>query len=613
MNLVRHRPAACRGLALLALGVCTCISAGARAAESQLPGVLVTATRSPQSLPTTLSDVRIIDAEAIRDAGMGTLAELLRVHGGIEIAANGGPGQLSGVFIRGSNANHVVLLIDGVRVNSATAGLNAWENIPLAQIDRIEIVRGAASSLYGADAIGGVIQIFTRSHPRTQARVGAGSWRTREASVGVGREFGATKLSLQAGISESRAFSATNAANAFSFDPDTDPYRNRNIGASLEQEWASGQSVVGRLQRSVGSTFFDCGPGNDAVNRQRLSALSVESRNRIDTQWRSTLRLARGSDDSVASGGFCAGAFRTHQDQLSWQNDINALGGQLVAALELRREDVASDTAYTVASRKTGSVLGGYSAELGSHLVQAALREDHTGQYGGRTTGNIAYGYRIAPRWRASLGLGSGFKAPTFNDLYYPLSFGFSGNPGLKPERSRNAEVAANFDSGAVQGGLVLFENRVRDLIAIDPTFSTVVNVNRARIRGATLSGAIVQAPWSARAELTRQDATDVGTGNRLPRRARQYGSAGLTAAPGPWRVGIEWLAQGARFDVASNTLTSRMGGYNLLNLHAAYAITTELSVLARLNNATDSPHELAQGYNAPGRNALVALEYAAR
>ena len=609
MNAIRHRPAAHCGLALLVLSLAYLES---RAAESaQLPGVMVTATRSAQALANTLSDVRIVDAQAIRDAGASTLVEVLRLHGGVEIASNGGPGQLSSVFIRGSNANHVVLLIDGVRINSATAGLNAWENIPLAQIERIEIVRGAASSLYGADAIGGVIQIFTRSDTRTQARLGAGSWGTREASVGVGREFGAFKLSVQAGYGESRAYSATNPSHPFSFDPDTDPYRNHNLGVGLEYAWATDQSVIVRKLNSRGSTAFDCGPGND-FTRQRLSTFSVESRNRLTAQWRSSLRMGSGTDDSTTTGN-CAGRFRTEHDQLTWQNDINGLGGQLVAGTELRRERVISDTAYSETLRHVAAAFGGYSATLDSHLLQGALRVDDNSQFGARPTGNVAYGYRLTPMWRASIGLGTAFKAPSFNDLYYPPSFGFSGNPNLKPERSRNAEIAANFDSGAVQGGLVLFDGRVRDLIAIDSTFSTVINVKRARIRGITLSAGFVQAPWNVRGEFTRQGATDLATGNQLARRARQHGSASVTVTPGPWRAGFEWLTQGARFDVASNTAASRMGGYGLLNLHMAYAISPELSVLARLNNATDRTHELAQGYNTPSRNTLVALEYTAR
>ncbi len=606
-----------RSAALCALGL-SFLSVYCRAAEApQLPSVVVTATRTAQPLANVLSDVRIINSETIRDAGAVTLTELLQLHGGAEIAANGGPGQNSSVFLRGSNAGHVVMLVDGVRLNSASAGLNAWENIPLAQIERIEIVRGAASGLYGADAIGGVVQIFTRQGERTQLQAGAGSWRTREANVGLGRVFGPTRLSVQAGYRESQAFSATNPANGFSFNDDRDPYRNKNLGLTVEHEWASGQSLIGRALNSEGNTSFDCGAGADDVNRQRLATYSLESRNRLAAEWRSSVRFARGTDDSVGTGN-CAARFRTDQDQFSWQNDVDALGGQIAAGSEWRREKVSGDTAFTRSSRTIASAFGGYSATLGSHLLQAALRIDDNSQFGARSTGNVGYGLRLTPLWRLSARAGTAFKTPSFNDLYFPFTdfgggFTFSGNPSLRPERSRYGELEATLDAGALRGALVLFQNQVRDLIAGDASFSTVINVNRARLRGATLNASFVESAWNARAEFTRQEAIDADAGTRLPRRARQYGSASLGITPGPWRASAELVGSGSRFDNAANSVASRMGGYVLLNVQAALAVTPEFTLSVRLNNATDKPYELAQGYNTPGRNVFVALEYAPR
>ena len=609
MSVIRHWPAALCAAGQLALSIGSACAADSNA----LPAVIVTATRTAQPLADTLADVRVIDAQAVRNAGASTLTELLAAHAGVEIAANGGPGQLSSVFIRGSNANHIVLLVDGVRLHSATAGLNAWENIPLAQIERIEVLRGTASSLYGADAIGGVVQIFTRRGERTQASVGAGSWRTRDASVGLGREIGSARLSVQAGYSESRGFSATNeGADALTFNPDTDPYRNKNLGVSLEHEWTAGHRVAGRVLRSEGDTFFDCGPGADDVNRQILASYSLETRHQIAASWLSMFRVARGIDDSAVAGN-CAGSFRTDQDQFGWQNDIQALGGQVVAGAEWRRERVSSDTPFTQTSRVIGAAFAAHSFVVDAHRLSAGLRVDDNSQFGRHTTGRLEYGLQLTQQWRVSGAAGNAFKAPSFNDLYYPLSFGFSGNPNLRPERSRNFEAAVKFGDGAIQGGLVAFENRVRDLIAIDSTFSTVVNVNQARLRGATLNAAIVDPNWYARGEWTHQDAVDTGTGNRLARRARRHASASAGVTPGSWRAGFEWLAQGARFDAVSNAAASRLGGYGLLNAHAAYANTPELSVLVRLNNATDRRYELARGYNTPRRNVYVALEYATR
>jgi vitamin B12 transporter len=606
----RRRPSALRGLGLL---VSSTLPLVPHAAEPQtLQPVVVTATRTPQPIDTVLADLRVIDADTIANAGPMTLTELLQARGGVEISATGGPGQVSSIFLRGSNASHVVLLIDGVRVNSATAGTNAFENLPLAQIERIEILRGVGSSLYGADAIGGVIQVFTKQAgaDRTEASLGAGRWGTREASVGLGRRLGATRLSLQAGWRESDSFSATNEKSSFSFEPDRDGYRNSNLGLNLDHDWAEGQSVGLRVMTSRGATHFDAGPGSDDVNRQHLSSTALQSRNRLGAHWRSLVQLARGADHIRTEGAF-PGFVDTDQDQATWQNDLSVFGGQWVAGLDWRREKVSSDTAYAKSTRTFRAVFVGYTARFDAHLIEASARHDDDSQFGGHGTGKLAYGYRFAPQWRASASLGSAFKAPSFNDLYYPSAFGFSGNPDLKPERARSTELALRHDGGALQGGLVLFRSSVRDLITVDPSFTTVINVNRARIRGATLDASISDGMWTARGEFTHQQAEDADTGSRLVRRARQYGSASLSATTGAWRAGVEWVLSGDRFDTAANSEASRMGGYGLVNLNASWFVTPSWSLSARLNNAADKRYELVQGYNTPGRNLFVSLAYA--
>ena len=612
-----------RGLArLIALAASPFVLAALAhaAGPATLDPVFVTATRTPLALDAALSDVVLIDSQSIRDAGSATLAELLRLHGGAEIASNGGPGQTSGIFLRGSNANHVVLLIDGVRVNSASAGTNAFEAIPLSQIERIEIRRGPSSSLYGADAVGGVIQVFTRQGPRTEARIGVGSWRGYEASAGIGREFGTTRFSLQAGASGSRAFSATHAANVFSFDADRDPTANRNLALTVGHEFAPGHAVTARWLESRSTTHFDSGldfngnvNGNysDDLNRQRLSAVSIESRNRIAANWTSSLRVARGTDDGRISGIYPS-VFRTRQDQASWQNDFQALGGQLALGAEWRRERVTSDTPFTIEQRSIRSLFASHAAQWGAHLLQVSARHDANSQFGSRNTGNLAYGWRLTPAWRLSASAGTAFKAPSFNDLYYDSPF-FVGNPALRPERSRSAEVAARYDDGLLRAGLILFQSRIADLIAVDSSFTTVDNVSRARIRGATANAALRSGIWEARAEWTHQNPVNADTGLQLVRRARDHGTAGVLAASGPWRAGIDLTASGARFDSAANDPGSKLAGHALVDLHASYRLDPQWTLSARLANAGDKAYEQVRGYNTPGRNLFVALGWQAR
>ncbi|MDQ6620406.1 MAG: TonB-dependent receptor [Pseudomonadota bacterium] len=595
-------------------GAALSLASTARGEEPPVPRIftVVTATRTPQPVSSLLSDVRVIDATDIADAGTSSLTELLRAKGGVEITANGGPGQVSGVFLRGTNANHVVVLVDGVRVNSATSGTTALEKIPLTEIDHIEILRGPASSLYGADAIGGVIQIFTKQGiDGVSTSAGGGTWDTQRYTAGWGRTIGPTRFSLQAGYEHTRAFSATNARNAFSYNPDRDPYRNTNFGASVSHDWASGHTVSARTLLTEGVTHFDAGPSTDDVNKQRLATYALESRDTISSNWQSTLRLARGTDDSRVTGGFPS-KFRTDQDQATWQNEFALLGGLVAAGAEYRREDVESTTAFTTTSRTIRSVFAGYSGGLGPHLLQASGRHDHNSQFGTVNTGNLAYGYRITPELRVTGSVGNAFKAPSFNDLYFSSAF-FSGNPNLQPERARNYEAAIYYDSGAQRAGLTLYENRIRNLIAVDSTFTTVANINEARIRGGTAYYGMDFAGYRAKAELTHHEPINVTTGKDLVRRARDFGSFSLDKALGAWRAVAEVVAQGRRFDSAANTEASRLAGYALLNLHAVYAISPAINVSARWNNVLDKQYELVRGYNTPRSNVFVAIEYTAR
>lgn len=613
-------PRRCMGAFLFTLFALSCsllAAPVARAAEaSALPTVVVTATRTPQALSDTLSDMRVIDSETLRQAGTATLVEVLRAHGGVEISSNGGPGQTAGVFLRGTNSNHVLVLLDGVRINSATAGTTALESLPIAQIERIEVLRGPASSLYGADAIGGVIQIFTHRRDRTELRTGVGRWRTREASAGVGRSFGATRLDVQAGYRKTRSFSATNAASGFLFDPDRDGNRNANLSATLSHDWASEQRLTLRAFGADDDTEFDGSPGARDVNRRDLSSFSLESRNRLTATWSSLARVARGTDDTRIEGSFPS-RFRTHHDQASWQNDVTALGGRVVVGAELRRERVASDTAFTQTQRHVRSLFGGYAAEVGAHGVQLSLRNDDDSDFGSHRSGNIAYGWRFAPAWRLSAGAGSAFKAPTFSDLYFPFTdfgggFTFSGNPDLDPERSRSVEAALRFEQAGWRAGATLFRNRIRDLIA--STGLTLENVNRARIRGATLDASYAGEAWRAAAEWTHQSAIDRASGQQLLRRARDHASASLTWTPGAWHAGAELVLAGHRPDFDFNTFSrARLGGYGLLNLHGGWRLTRELTLAARLDNATDRQYEQVRGFNTTRRNLFVWLEYAAR
>ena len=598
--------------AAIAAGIALPLLSCAASAADPSQRVVVTAARAPQTAEQLIADLVVIDAEQIARAGPISLGELLQRHAGAELSANGGPGQVSGIFLRGTNTNHVVLLIDGVRINSATTGTNALEHVPLSQIERIEVLRGPASSLYGADAIGGVIQIFTRTVDGIRAKAGVGSDHLRELSAGIGRVVDDTSWSLHAGGSDVEAFSATNSTHPFSFNPDDDPYRNVNLNARMQHRWAEGHRITLRGLATRATTHFDAGLGSDDINKQRLASIALESDDRISDVWRSTVRLARGSDHLHTEGAFPS-TFDTDQDQITWQNDLKFGTVDVIAGAEWRREDVTSDTAYTQTERRITSVFAGGRTTLDALQLEGSLRTDHNSQFGTHTTGRVGAGYALTPAWRITAAAGTAFRAPTFNDLYFPLSFGFSGNPDLKPERSKGAEAALRYSSGGTTFSLGAFQNRIVDLIAVDPTFTTVVNVNRARIRGTTLAAGHQAGMWRADFEWIHQDPRDTDTGLLLVRRARNHGRVGASVDIGPVRAGADLQASDARFDSAANLPATRMGGYGVLTLHADYRFSPDLTLGARIVNATDKHYEIAQGYNTAPRQYFLSVDMAFR
>ena len=273
------------------------------ASQLVVPEVVVTATRLPESQSQSVRPTTVITAEQIAQSGQQTTVEVLQSLGGVEIASNGGMGQVSSVFIRGANSNHTLVLVDGIRLNSATAGTTALENIPISQIERIEIVAGPMSGLYGSDAIGGVIQIFTKSgkySPGQNITVGAGSYNTRTVGAGINSAIKETEFSLNFGYVESDGFDATKATIPFGqHNPDRDGYRNTNISGKIAHHFGEDNEVGVSLFQSEGNTHFDNGPTTDDVNHQTLSTFSLYSRNQILEDWQSLVRVGQGEDKWV--------------------------------------------------------------------------------------------------------------------------------------------------------------------------------------------------------------------------------------------------------------------------------------------------------------------------
>ncbi len=578
--------------------------------------IVVTATRVPEKAADASQHVTVITAADIAAAGQQTLAELLQMRGGVEITNTGGLGQPTGVSIRGAETRHTLVLVDGLRLGSATAGSTAFENIPLSQIQRIEIVPGPLSSLYGADAIGGVIQIFTKSGANgASAKIGAGSFRTGEANAAFGRRVNDTEFNVSVGALESNAFNATKTTIPFAqFNPDNDSYRNTSFSARLVQHLSPRHELGFTAFQSQGSTHFDAGSATDDVNRQTLGAFAVYSRNQFTDSWTSLVRLGTSRDKLVTVGAF-PGYFQTDQQQATWQNDIQLQSGTLVGGLEYLDQHVGSDTLYKQNNRTVASAFGGYRGAFGNHGVQLNARHDASSQFGGQNTGSLGYSYRLTNALRLRAAAGTAFKAPTFNDLYFPDQppFFFS-NPNLLPERSRSREIGVDINAASQNLAVTAFENDISNLITIvtDPaTFvSTTQNLAQARIRGAELAYRAEWQGWQARVQATVQDPRDQTTGFLLRRRAQQYGSVLVKHAMGSWNLGAELAGSSYRYDSTTEAVNARLAGYGLVNLTAGHPLSRVWSVNARWNNVLNRRYELVQFYNTPRSNLFVWFAY---
>lgn len=589
--------------------------------------VIVTASRIPQSAENVLADVTVVTPNEIERAGQSTLVELLQRQPGIQITSNGGTGKASGIFMRGTNSDHVVVLVDGLRINSATLGTTSFENLPLGQIERIEILRGAASSLYGADAIGGVIQIFTRrgeGAPKFTAFAGVGRYNTHRAEAGMsgGLNNNTTRYALNVSALETDGFSAKQVQTGF--DADDDPYENLSFSAALTQQLAEGHEVDVQFMRSYGRSDYDCNKA-ECTTTQEIKGYGVASRNRFLPFWQSTLKLGVGVDDSRDisrnTAATAPSLFRTEQRQYLWQNDLTLPLGTLTLAYDRLEQEVSGTTNYAQKSRDNNGWLAAYLLEAGSHSAQLSLRRDDNSQFGNHTTGNAGYGYRFADFWRISASYGTAFKAPTFNQLYFP-NF---GDPSLQPEKSRNREAALRYNNGVVHAGLTVFENDIRNLIEFSGpatagcTFGGFcpVNVGRAEITGATLEGGWqLHDNWRLSGNFTVQSPRNEDTDNLLIRRGNRHGTLRLDYDQGPLQAGLEMVGSSRRYNNATNT--KGLDGYALVNLTASYALNPDWRLEARADNVFDKDYVLAftgnaatsAPYETPGASLFVGLRW---
>ncbi len=566
---------------------------------------VVTATRNPTRTDDLVSEVVVVKRDQIEASTARTLPELLARTAGLQMSANGATGKTSSVFIRGTESRHTILLIDGVRYGSATAGTPSWDNIPVDMIERIEVLKGPASALYGSEGVGGVVQIFTRQgkqgfHPYASATLGSERWRQWTGGFTGGQGAWTWALGLQQ--LRERGLSSTNPKVQFgNFNVDVDPFSQDAINASVALQINPDWRVDASMLYSDGVSHFDDGAGVDARSAVRAATLQAGVRGKLMPGWQTELRFAQGTDTANVITAVTPGAFKTQQDQWTWQNNIDTPLGVLLAGLEHREQRVSGSTAYSVTQRTIEGVFAGLSGNQGNHSWQVNARRDSNSQFGASSTGFAGYGYRISPAWRVNASHGTSFVAPSFNQLYFP---GF-GNAALQPETAKNTDLGLTWAAGGHEVKLVRFDNKIRGYM----TNTTLpINIPRSRIDGWTLGYEGKVGAWGLRAGLDTLNPRNEANGRQLPRRAKEQLSLGADRRTGAWRYGASLLHVGTRFDDAANA--RRLDAYTTLDLHADWQVARDWSLQAKVNNLTDRQYETSYGYNQPGRAVYFTLRW---
>lgn len=580
-------------------------------APSKLDPVIVTATGRPTALGDTLAPLLVLTREDIVRAQALDLAELLRFYAGIEIGRNGGPGAVTSVFVRGGESNHTLVLIDGVRMNPATSGGAAWQNIAPEMIERIEIVKGPRATLYGSDAISGVVNIITRGAAQGTAvdlNLRGGSDATWDTSARGAWGSDRGSVSLQAQQLESDGFPAlAGQAQDTGYD---------RTSLNLDTRLRLGTATLGaRVWDSAGTSEyygFDPEDFSRVVVEQdyRNQVAAIDATLPVGDRLSAQLRASRMQDDiEQRQSDDYVETIRSGVDaELSWNGGAQRISG----GASFVREDVEALSFGSPIEEQRNILALRLQNEVsaGRHrAVIGASWSDYEG-FGTRWDGSLDYGFDLTPSARIVASAGTGFRAPDATDR-----FGFGGNPDLEPERAHTFELGWQQRVGeAHRIDLRLFRSDVDDLINLlcDENFNcTAVNVDRYRNEGVELSYHLRTDVWSATLTGLLQDPVDRGSDRRLLRRAKRSAALRFSRDFGTWDAGFDLLASGERPDADLDTgAPVTAAGYALLNLHAGVRLGSSTELRLRAENVLDKEYQNASGFNQPDASIYLSLRY---
>lgn len=623
-----HSPARHLLVLAVALGLPSLAHAEIAADATDLDQIVVTGTRTEVAIEDSLVPAQVIDREEIERSQARSLPELLKGRAGINLTNQGGAGKLTSVFLRGAESDHVLVLVDGIRIGSATAGTAMFQDLPVDQIERIEIIRGPRSSLYGSEAIGGVIQIFTRKGGdgfSPHFRIGGGSNNLREASAGFSNRSERGWISAEGAYQQTDGINACRGSAAtfqgcYADEPDLDGYRN--ISVSLRGGVQLGDDLIfeGHFLNADGDNEYDgsLSGGNETETTQRVTGgkLTWNASDRLKL----AVQAGRADDQSDTYYRDAAtpdlrtfvSTFDTQRDTAAVQADFTLSEGHLLTAGgDWQQDNITSTTSFSVDSRDNTGAFVEYQGHIGAHQLQASVRNDDNEQFGNHLTGSAGWGMAFGDGLRLNASYGTGFKAPTFNDLYYPGS----ESPDLKPERSKSLNIGVTQHKDNWNWTFNVFETRIDDLIVFvysPPDYIGVgLNVDKARIRGAEFTFGVELAGFDISTQLSHIDPRNLSAGyedNLLARRSRNTARIDVDRSFGDFRLGLTGNGASHRYDDLANT--TRLAGYGTLDLRLEYAFHPDWTLQARATNVFDREYETIAWYNQPGREYGLSLRY---
>jgi len=582
-----------------------------------LDAVVVTATRTPQTMDDTLSAMTVLDREDIERSQTIDLPSLLSRQPGLNVTRNGAFGQNTSLFIRGTNSDHALVMIDGLRIGSATTGQSAFEQIPLSNLQRVEIVRGPRSSIYGSDAIGGVVQMFTRGErmfegQRVRGGLMTGGNDTSEVTAGFDFGDGKREVSVNGRSFDTDGIKVSeNSVTDNGFDNDS---------ASLRYAQQIGERVQWRFNGlySSGTAESDgFSLANDLFTDFVQQAVSTEFDIALRDWWQMNVRLGQSRDETENfndnAPGQLTSSFDTQQDQLSWTNEF-FVGEhhQVITGLDARDDQVDSTTDFAEDSRYNVGAFGVYIWDGERTDFEVSLRQDDNEAFGDETTGGVAGAYRVGETTRIRGSVGTAFNAPTFNELFFPDVGFFAGNPDLDPEESTSYEIGIE-GGDDLRWGVNVFRTEIDDVIVFDGVQGTSVNRDEATIEGLELTSTVPDlAGWRLQASAIWLDPVADSEGGAddtdLPRRPDRKFTLDVDRDIGPASIGFSVRHEGERFDDAANTV--ELDEFTVLDLRAAYRFNSNIRLRGSVENAADENYETVSGFDTLPRTFFLRLEY---